>query len=103
MTLEPAGGQFGTGPTFGAGSMVLLSASALDGSLVGPGQTKRPQHVDPQATSMAWHKHEHLVLMDKSKPKCKFSLCLRLRLMTYHKQTMQHGSVLLMSHLCPVS
>lgn len=69
VRLEPAGGQFGAGPTFGAGSMVLLSASALDSSLAG-GQAKRPQH-DPQAASMAWHKHDHLVLMDKSKSKRK--------------------------------
>lgn len=73
--LEPAG-QFGAGPTFGAGSMVLLSASTLDSSLAGGGQAKRPsQHADPVSTagSMAWHKHDHLVLMDKSKPKCELS------------------------------
>lgn len=52
--------------------MVLLSASALDSSLAGGGQAKRPsQLADPVTAtgSMAWHKHDHLVLMDKSKSK----------------------------------
>lgn len=57
--------------------MVLLSASALDSSLVGTGgggQTKRqPHNADSQAASMAWHKHDHLVLMDKTKQKCKLN------------------------------